>query len=120
MKHSLRKLALKLVNLEQDMPTVPMAFSRLSDALRMARAEGFAGIKVIHGYGSSGAGGAIRSAVQAELMQRVRGGEIRAFIAGEDWRISDERSWALLQARPQLKQDPDLGRGNKGMSIVVL
>ena len=42
----------------------------------MARTEGFAGIKIIHGYGSSGAGGAIRSAVQAELMQRVRGGEI--------------------------------------------
>jgi hypothetical protein len=53
-------------------------------------------------------------------MQRARAGQIRAFIAGEDWRISDEQSWALLQACPELKQDSDLGRGNKGISIVVL
>lgn len=114
------KSGLQLVNLEHDMPTVPLALSRLGDALRVARAEGYTALKIIHGYGSSGEGGAIRGAVQAELMQRVRGGEIRAFIAGEDWRISDERSWALLQKFPELKADSDLGRANKGISIAVL
>ena len=53
-------------------------------------------------------------------MQRVRAGGIRAFIAGEDWRISNEQAWALLQRCPELKSDSDLGRGNKGISIVVL
>ena len=77
-----RKSALKIVNLEQDMPTVPMALSLLSDVLRLARDEGYAAVKIIHGYGSSGKGGAIRIAVQAELMQRARAGEFRAFIAG--------------------------------------
>jgi hypothetical protein len=115
-----RKSALKVVNLEQGMPTVPLALSLLGDALRVARADGFVAIKIIHGYGSSGQGGAIRTALQAELMQRARAGEIRVFIAGEDWRISDERSWALLQKCPELKQDSDLGRGNKGISVVVL
>lgn len=115
-----RKSAMKIVNLEQDMPTVPLALSLLNDALRLAREEGYAAVKIIHGYGSSGRGGAIRMAVQAELMQRGCAGEIRAFIAGEEWRISDERSWALLQAHPELKPDSDLGRGNKGISIVVL
>ncbi len=115
-----RKSAMKVVNLELGMPTVPLALSALGDALRIARSEGYLAIKIIHGYGSSGQGGAIRTAVQAELMQRVRAGEIRAFVAGEEWRISDERSWALLQARTELKQDSDLGRGNKGISIVVL
>lgn len=115
-----QKSALKVVNLESGMPTVPLALSLLNDAVRIARSESFAALKIIHGYGSSGQGGAIRTALQAELMQRVRAGEIRAFIAGEDWRISDERSWALLQSRPELKQDTDLGRQNKGISIVVL
>jgi hypothetical protein len=101
------------------MPTVPLALSLLGDALRMARNERYAAVKLIHGYGSSGTGGAIRTAVQAHLMQCARSGEIRAFIAGEEWRISDERSWALLQKFPDLKQDSDLGRGNKGISIVV-
>ena len=115
-----QKSALKVVNLESGMPTVPLALSLLNDAVRIARSESFAALKIIHGYGSSGHGGAIRTALQAELMQRVRAGEIRGFIAGEDWRISDERSWALLQSRPELKQDTDLGRQNKGISIVVL
>jgi hypothetical protein len=114
------KPAIKLVNLEQSMPTVPLALSMLNDALSIARRERYAAVKFIHGYGSSGQGGAIRLAVQAELMQRARAGEIKAFIAGEDWRISDERTWALLQRCPELKQDTDLGRGNKGISIVVL
>lgn len=102
------------------MPTVPVALSLLNDAVSIARREGWTAIKLIHGYGSSGRGGDIRSAVQAELAQRARSGEIKAFIAGEDWRISDERAWALLQRCPGLKQDRDLGRGNKGISIAVL
>ncbi len=113
------KQALKVVNLERGMPTVPLALSLLNDALRIAQREGNLAMKVIHGYGSSGEGGATRTAMQAELMQRATSGEIRAFIPGEDWRISDERAWALLQSHPELKQDPDLGRGNKGISIVV-
>jgi hypothetical protein len=115
-----RKSPLKVVNLELDMPTVPRALSLLTDALRTARGEGYAAVKIIHGYGSSGQGGAIRVAVQAELTQRARAGELGAFIPGEEWRISDERSWALLQRCPELKPDADLGRGNKGISIVVL
>lgn len=119
-RHKTSSRALKLVNLESGMPTVPLALSLLGDALRIARSQGYAAVKIIHGYGSSGTGGAIRTAVQADLWQRARSGEIRAFIAGEDWRISDEHSWAMLQRNPELKQDLDLGRANKGISIVVL
>jgi hypothetical protein len=110
---------MKLVNLESGMPTVPLALSLLTDTLRIARNENYAAVKIIHGYGSSGAGGAIRTAVQADLMLRVRAGEIRAFIAGEDWRISNEQAWALLQRCPELKADSDLGRRNHGISVVV-
>jgi hypothetical protein len=112
--------ALKLVNLEQGRPTVPLALSLLNDALRLAGREGHAAIKLIHGYGSTGQGGDIRIAVQKTLAQRAAAGEIRAFIAGEDWRISNEPTWALLQSHPELKQDTDLGRANRGISIVVL
>ncbi len=121
MKRSNKPAAvMKVFNLEQAMPTVPLALSLAADALKIARREGRIAIKFIHGYGSSGQGGAIRIALQADLMQRARAAEIKAFIAGEDWRISDERTWALLQRCPELKHDPDLGRGNKGISIVVL
>jgi len=77
-------------------------------------------LKLIHGYGSSGAGGEIRIAAQKRLTEMATRGEIRACIFGEDWAKSDERAWALINARPELKQDPDLGRKNLGITIVVL
>ena len=40
-------------------------------------------------------------------------------IAGEDWRISDETTWALLKRFPEWKSDSDLGRGNQGISMVI-
>jgi hypothetical protein len=114
------KLCMKTVNLEAGMPTVPAALARLEDVLRAARKEQCAALKIIHGYGSSGAGGALRQKLQAELAQRALRNEVRAFIAGEDWRISNQDSWELLNACPELRKDPDLGRGNKGISVVVL
>lgn len=116
----MRKPALKIVNLELNRPTVPTALSLLEDALRIARNEKFAAVKLIHGYGSSGVGGDIRIAVQKILAQKVSAHEIRAFTAGEDWRISNEISWELLKRCPELKQDSDLGRANRGITIVVL
>ena len=112
-------IPMKVVNLEQSMPTVPLALSLLNDVLRIARGEGFAAVKLIHGYGSSGVGGALRIAIQNDLARRAAAGEIAALIEGEQWRISNEATWTLLQRFPACKQDRDLGRANKGISIVV-
>jgi hypothetical protein len=111
---------MKTVNLELNRPTVPLAVSLLEDALRIAAREGFVAAKIIHGYGSTGVGGDIRIAVQKTLAQKQAAREIRGFIAGEDWRISNEAAWALLQSNRALKNDSDLNRGNRGISIVVL
>jgi hypothetical protein len=116
-----RKAApLKVVNLEEGKPTVERARLRLEHELSQARRSGCAALKLIHGYGSSGAGGALRAELQKDLRQAVDQGRLRACIAGEDWRISDETAWALLQRYPEWKHDSDLGRGNRGISIVVL
>jgi len=109
--------AMQVINLEAGMPAVPQALSRLADALRSARQRPGSALKIIHGWGSTGVGGALRLAVQRELAQAAARGELRAFIAGEDWRISNQDAWDLLQNHPELKQDSDLGRGNKGISI---
>jgi hypothetical protein len=47
-------------------------------------------------------------------------GDIHACIFGENWSKSDEQAWALIKARPELKQDTDLGKRNRGITIVVL
>jgi hypothetical protein len=77
-------------------------------------------LKLIHGYGSSGAGGEIRIAAQRRLTEMAARGEIRACIFGEDWSKSDERSWALLKVNSELKRDNDLGKRNLGITIAVL
>jgi hypothetical protein len=111
---------LNVVNLEEGRPTVERARLRMEHELGQARRSGGAALKLIHGYGSSGAGGALRDELQKDLRHAAENGRIRAFIAGEDWRVSNETTWALLRRFPEWKKDSDLGRGNRGISIVVL
>ncbi len=111
---------IKVVNLEEDRPTVNQMRLRLDRALALARSEGTTVLKVIHGYGSSGVGGALKPAVHSSLLRYKDSGLIRDFIDGEEFRISNETTWALLKRIPEMKQDRDLGRGNKGITIVIM
>ena len=110
----------KIINLEEGMPQVEQARLRMQHELHAARRRGHKAVKLIHGYGSSGVGGALRIELQKEFVRLADAGEIKSFIAGEDWRISHEHTWALLKRYPEWKQDSDLGKNNKGISIVVL
>jgi hypothetical protein len=110
---------IKIVNLEEGMPTVEQARLRMERELHVARQQRCAAVKLIHGYGSSGAGGSLRIELQKELRRLAEAGTIRAFIAGEEWRVSNEMTWDLLKKFPEWKQDSDLGKANKGISIVV-
>jgi hypothetical protein len=111
---------MKTVILKEGMPSVAEALGRLQVELRRARSEGVKLLKLVHGYGSKGVGGDIRMAVQSELVKLQSQGEVRAVIFGEDWRISHEMTWELLQRMPELKRDRDLGRKNAGITIIVL
>jgi hypothetical protein len=102
------------------MPLVREALQRLERELALARQEKAKLLKIIHGYGSSGVGGDIRIAVQKRLNEMTQGGQIRACVFGENWSKSDETSWKILQANIEVKSDSDLGRGNRGITIVML
>jgi hypothetical protein len=102
------------------MPLVREALQRLDRELALARQDKAASLKLIHGYGSTGEGGDIRIAVQKRLLEMIQNGQIRGCIFGENWSKSDEASWKLLQSQTELKSDSDLGRRNRGITIVVL
>jgi hypothetical protein len=108
------------VNLKADMPSIQEALQRLDRELALARQRGVRVLKVIHGYGSTGVGGDIRIAVQRRLHEERTGGRIRGCIFGEDWAKSNEETWRLLGSQSELKGDPDLGKNNRGMTIVLL
>ena len=112
--------ALKTVILKEGMPSVEQARARLASEIQTARNNGVSILKIVHGYGSTGVGGDLRIALQSTLRQMAAKGDIRDCIYGENWRTSDERSWELLKRMPELKADSDLGKGNKGITIVLL
>jgi len=102
------------------MPQVQQARFRMERELHRARTEGCVAVKLIHGYGSSGVGGALREELQKDLRRSVHNRSLRAAIPGEEWRVSDETTWTWLKRYPEWKQDSDLGRNNRGITIVVL
>jgi hypothetical protein len=115
-----RTAQIKTVNLKTDMPQVHEALQRLEREIAVARGEGDRVLKLIHGYGSTGSGGDIRIGVQKRLLEMEGQSQIRGSIFGEAWSQSDDKSWRLLQTQPELKGDADLGRCNRGITIVLL
>ncbi len=111
---------MRVLNIKASMPTVEEARRLLLDALRTAKADGVEVLKVIHGYGSSGVGGALRTGLRRSLSLRRKEGAVREVIYGERWDIFEERTQALLQRHPALRRDQDLNNGNEGITLVIL
>ena len=110
----------QVVNLEAGMPTVDVARTHLNMALRSAKANRVKVIKLIHGYGSSGRGGAIRADVLAQLARKKRAGQIQEFVRGEDFSPFDSRARAMVAVCPSLSRDVDYSRANHGITMVLL
>lgn len=108
------------VNLEMGMPTVDHALGRMRVELSAARSLRVKVVKFIHGYGSTGTGGRIRTAVRAELESMKRAGMIRTFVPGEQWEIFNMETIRILDQCGTLRSDRDLGRFNNGVTLVLL
>lgn len=114
------KPTIRTVDLKSDMPSVREALQRLDREIAAGRKGSSPLLKIVHGYGSKGVGGEIRIAVQKRLRELAEEGQIRGCIFGEDWSKTCDETWRLLQSQPWLKDDPDLGRRNLGITIVVV
>ena len=112
--------AIRTFNVEAGMPTLDEARRLVIEEIKRAKREGVKVLKVIHGYGSSGKGGALCVGLRKSFGLRKKEGVIKDFIAGEDFTIFDERVLNLLEAVPELRADPDLGATNEGVTIVWL
>ena len=117
---SIEAVSCRVINLEEGRPTVNVGLLRLDHALSEARADRVPLLKLIHGYGSSGVGGELREQVWKALDLLLRNGRIVAYIPGEDFRESNDASWKLVKRDKAIRNDHDFGRGNRGITIVVL
>ena len=107
-------------DIKSDMPTADQALRRVDMALATGRMSGAAAVKLIHGYGSTGRGGVIRTQARRHLGELRAKGKIKRFIPGEDFSIFSESTRQAFQACPALRQDRDLDRQNNGITIILL
>ncbi|NCC68731.1 MAG: hypothetical protein EOM14_11170, partial [Clostridia bacterium] len=83
---------LKEVNIKEDMPTASDAIKRVTYNIRSGKSMGFTAIKIIHGYGSTGKGGKIRTEARRYLQQQKDKRLIKDYIAGENFSIFNEET----------------------------
>lgn len=112
--------AVRELNLELGWPTVDEALRRLAAELDAARHMKRPVVKLIHGYGSSGKGGKIRTASHKYLQKQMEEGRIKSCIPGERFSIFDEETRRGFALCPLLREDRDLDRENRGVTFVFL
>ena len=111
---------LREVNIKEGMPIVNDAIKRVTYNIKNAGPMGVSAIKLIHGYGSTGKGGGIRTETRKYLDRLKSRNEIKGYITGEQFSIFDEQTRKAFLVCDALRRDSDLERHNNGITIVIL
>ena len=106
------------LNIKEGMPPVCEAMAYLKNALDRCRRNRYKCILVIHGYGSTGKGGAIHDKARQWLKAQERNGKIQSVIFGEDFSIFNFKSLELKNRYHEL--DPLMNVCNHGVTVVEL
>lgn len=113
-------IAIRTYNVEAGLPTLDEARRLVIAEIKRAKRERVRVLKVIHGYGSSGKGGALCFGLRRSFGLRKKEGAIKDFVAGEDFSIFNQTTLALVESVPELRGDPDLNATNEGITILWL
>ena len=96
------------------------ALDRLDGEINLSKGLGCKALTLIHGYGSSGEGGAIKTAVLRQLHFLRHQGRIQDVIPGEEFEGRSGRGRQLLRRFPFLAEHRDLNRANPGVTLIIL
>lgn len=111
---------MEVANIEKFMPSVYQAEILVKNNIEMYRSKKVKVFKIIHGYGSTGKGGALRTGIRAWLEQVKRAKIIADYIPGEEWSAFNETTRKVLDLDDSLRKDSDLGQMNSGVTIIVI
>ena len=110
---------MKSFDIKSDMPFVSEAGKRLATIIRNCTGKDKV-IKIVHGYGSSGVGGSIKTSVHKSLRSKVSSGEIKAFIPGEAFAEMMGYDEVIKTFEHLLKSDSDYKKMNDGITYIIL
>ena len=108
----------KEINFEEGLQTVDEAMSYLKMSVTLCKQNKIVCLAIIHGYGSSGKGGAIRAKARQWLNAQVRSGTIKAVINGEDFDVLNFKALELKGKYRELEKL--LKVCNHGMTVVEI
>ncbi len=110
----------KVINLKTNSPSVGEAIANLDIEINICKLSNVKVLKVIHGYGSHGTGGAICLAVRKFLRNQIKQKKIKDILLGNEWDLSNQKCFNLLENLKDCYRDEDLNKLNPGITIVVL
>jgi len=108
----------KIINLEKGMPLVRAALQRMHNELEAARLHNDRVLIFIHGYGSSGRGGAIRKEVHRQLQYMLDQKDVNDFLPGENCDKRSGRFRQMVRRFPFMEKL--VKKPNPGITVVVL
>ena len=108
----------KEINLEEGLPTVEEAMSYLKMSITLCKQNKIGCLAIVHGYGSSGKGGVIRTKARQWLNAQARNGTIKAVINGEDFDVLNFKALELKCKYGELEKL--LKVCNHGMTVIEL
>lgn len=106
------------INIKANFPTVAQSRQILYSFLKNNNRASV--VKVIHGYGSTGQGGAIKRGIRKTFANMIKSGKIKDYIDGENFHIFNDKTVKLINRYPDIKNDKDLLYLNEGITILIL
>ncbi len=110
---------MEIINIEQGRPRVDQAMVKLQNGIYKARATGKPFAKIIHGYGSSGTGGAIKEALPRALRDYQIRRVIVSYCPGEDFGPFSQAAREMSARHPEISRDSDWGMHNDGITVIM-
>lgn len=110
----------KLVNIKEGMPNSDYAIYLLEKEIEFAKKEGTRVIVFVHGYGSKGYGGVIKSEVDIALSNLKRNKKIVTYVSGDKWTETNIDVKLICSISPELTISSQVRNINSGVTIVLV
>lgn len=112
---------IKEINIKEDFPPVDVAVALVEREIEANKQFGDSIIKIIHGYGSHGVGGAIRTNLRNRLKELKNQHKIIDFINGERFTNTVVESMKISENhKAQLYVDYNINSINYGITIIII
>lgn len=109
---------IKVVNIKQHNPNNEYAVYMLDCEINDAKVTNINVLIVVHGYGSHGVGGLIKTSTMQYLKNARKQGVIVDFVPGEFWCDTNEVKVQMCRLYPELILNNNLNFLNSGVSVV--